>query len=273
MIDTTDDVYVSPRYLAGLPGHAGASFAPVAHWPHHHLDDGPVQLIVASPDYRVRIGWAGDDYDVWRISVAEDALSSTTWTARINQNTPPELVGGLVSALAAEWHEDSDNVVADTSYRWSDAVQPLLDAEWKLGPLSRGERHIVAPDHLAGATIDVVSTDPSAEAVTLWAGPPGWGTRAEAHFSARTPKRLIAAMAAEFVNPIPALRERATLHPRLAKVAQLTPARPPRPATPTPLDLRRATSTPPVPTTRSVPRWTTATPPPTPTVGPARAHR
>ncbi|MFD7017543.1 DUF317 domain-containing protein [Streptomyces sp. NPDC059928] len=258
------DVYVFPRYLAGLPGHGDPSFAPVAHWPHHHLDDGPCQLLITSPDHRIKIGWFGDDYDIWEISAAENAVSEPRWTARINQNTPPEIVQGLTSALAGEWDADTDSFLADRSYYWTDAVQPLLDAGWERKPLARGFVEIVAPDGMAGASIDVVSSGRDAELVTLWAGPPGWGTRAEAIFTARTPTHLIAATAAAFADPSPVARYRESLDPRLAHLVQLTPVEPPKPEAPTPLDIRRAAAArrPPALGTRSVPRWSTTSLPP-----------
>ncbi|MCQ9179177.1 DUF317 domain-containing protein [Streptomyces sp. IBSBF 2953] len=265
---TGGDVYVSPRYLAGLPGHADPSFHPVAHWPHHRPDTGPCQLVVTSPDHRIRIGWFGDDHDTWLISAAEDPVSAARWTARINQNTPPEITEGLTRALATEWDEDSDSFLTSRSYSWSDAVRPLLDAGWEQKPLIRGVLEIVSPDGLAGASIDVVSTGATAESVTLWAGPPGWGTRAEATFTARTPKHLIAATAAAFADPTPVLRYEAGLHPRLAQLARLTPVEPPRPPAPTPLEVQRA-ATARRPTTvapRTVRRWTTSTPPPSPAI-------
>ncbi|KUN02176.1 hypothetical protein AQI95_29055 [Streptomyces yokosukanensis] len=267
------DVYVSPRYLAGLPGHADPSFAPVAHWPHHHLDAGPCQLVITSPDHRIRIGWFGDDYDTWVISAAEDPVSEPRWTARINQNTPPEIVQALTSALAAEWTEDSDTFLMSRSWDRTDTVKPLLDAGWERKPLRHGILEFVSPDGLAGAGINVVSTGKNAELVTLWAGPAGWGTRAEAIFTARTPKHLIAATAAALVDPTPVLRYKDSLHPRLAERAQLTPVEPPRPATPTPLDLKQAAAArrpaAAAPATRSVRRWTTSTPAP---VAPAGAR-
>ncbi|MFF3372058.1 DUF317 domain-containing protein [Streptomyces sp. NPDC002680] len=264
------DVYVSPRYLAGLPGHADPSFTSVSHWPHHHLDAGPCQLVVVSPDHRIRIGWFGDDHDTWLISAAEDAVSVARWTARINQNTPPEIAEGLTRALAAEWDEDTDSFLVSRSLYWSDAVRPLLDAGWNRKPVSRGTVEIVSPDGLAGASIDVVSTGPDAEVVTLWAGPPGWGTRAEATFTARTPKHLIAATAAALADPTPLLRYKDSLKPQLAKLAQLTPVAPSRHPVPTPLDIQRAAAArrPAGISARSVCRWTTASPPPAPAIGP-----
>ncbi len=259
------DVYVSPRYLAGLPGHADPSFDPVKHWQHHHFVDGPFQTVVTSPDHRIKIGWAGDDYDVWRISAAEDAVSRATWTATFNQNTPPEIVRGLTSALAREWSTDTHSFLAAPSYRWTDAVQPLLDAGWERRPLTRGTVEIVAPDGLAGANIDVIGTGPDRETVELWAGPQGWGTRAEAIFTARTPKHLIAATAAPSSTPPPSPATRTTSTPGSPN----SPSSPPSSHRSLPHRPRSTSSRPPPPavarprsSTRSVPRWSTTTLPP-----------
>ncbi|MFB7013560.1 DUF317 domain-containing protein [Streptomyces sp. NPDC056287] len=246
-----------------MPGDADPSFEPVADWPHYSLDDGPCQLLVTSPDHRIKIAWFGDDYDVWRISASKNPVSELHWSARINQNTPPELVHGFTSALAAEWSEDSDTFLTPRSYRWTDAVQPLLDAGWERKPPSRGIVQIVSPDQLAGVSINVVSTHPHDDVYLLWAGPPGWGTRAEATFTARTPQHLIAAMATAFVDPSPVVRNKARLHPRLAQLAQLTPVAPPRPMTATPRDVQRRTARRPAAIgTSSIPRWSTSTLPP-----------
>ncbi|MFF9001546.1 DUF317 domain-containing protein [Streptomyces achromogenes] len=263
-LSSGDDVYVFPRYLAGLPGHADPSFDPVAHWPHHYPETGPCQLVVASPDHRIRIGWFGDDYDTWVISAAEDPVSPPRWSARINHCTPPEIVAGLTRALADEWAEDSNTFLTQPSVYWTTGIRPLLDAGWKRNPPRHGFVDIVASDGLAGASIDIVTPDPDAETVTLWAGPPGWATRAEAVFTARTPSHLIAATAAALANPAPVIRSRATLHPRLAGRAQLTPVEPPKPAVPTPLDVRRAAAArrPTALPASTARRWTTSTPPP-----------
>ncbi|MDV9194366.1 DUF317 domain-containing protein [Streptomyces sp. Wh19] len=200
---------------------------------------------------------------MWRISASENPVSEIRWSARVNQNTPPEFVHGLTSALAAEWSEGSDTFLAPPSYWWTDAVQPFIDAGWERKPLSRGIMEIVSPDQLAGVSIDVVNTDPHADVYVLWAGPPGWGTRAEASFTARTPRHLIAAMAAAIVDPSPVIRTKALLNPRLAQLAQLTPVSPPRPTVPTPRDVQhQAARRPAAVGTSSVPRWSTDTPPP-----------
>lgn len=260
------DVNVTPRYLAGSSGDGDAGFAPVAHWPHHHLDEGPHQLVVTSPDHRIRIGWAGDDYDLWTISAAPDAMSAPRWMATANQNTPAELVGALTTALVNDWAEDSDRFL-DAAGRPSEAVEPLIAAGWTLGGLVRGRFRINAPDGHAGATVDVVNPH-AHEAITLWAGPAGWSTRAEIVFSSRTPAHLIAATARAFTDPEPVPRWRETLSPRLATHATLTPVEPLKTPAPTPRDIRPLIAVRP-PVVGSVPRWSTTTPRPTTAARPA----
>jgi hypothetical protein len=238
---------VSPRYLAGSDGTGDAGFAPVAHWPHHYLDDGPCQLLVTSPDGRIRIGWFGDDFELWKISAAEDAVGAPRWTATFNHVTPAEIVASLTNALAhdyadAETAQSEARFLAARSLYWADCIQPLIEAGWTRGPAEPGTVEIIAPDRQAGAFIDNRRYSSDDEAVTLWAGPPGWGTRAEAVFSSRTPSHLIAATAAAMTDPTPVLRERHAIHPDVEHLVTLTPVHPPAPAgprAPTPLDVRR----------------------------------
>ncbi|MCX4502233.1 DUF317 domain-containing protein [Streptomyces anulatus] len=246
------EVLVSPMYLAGSNGAGDAGFAPVAHWPHHYLDDGPCQLLVTSPDQRIRIGWFGDDFELWKIAASEEAVSSPRWTATFNHVTPAEIVAGLTTALAhdyaeADAYEGNGRFLASPSYRWADAVQPLTDAGWtRHGGAELGTVEITAPDGQAGVLIDNRLSRRDDEAVTLWSGPPGWGTRAEAIFSARTPTHLIAATAAVMADPAPVIRERHQIHREVAHLVSLTtvtPSTPQVPRAPTPLDVRRTAVT------------------------------
>ncbi|MFD9206575.1 DUF317 domain-containing protein [Streptomyces sioyaensis] len=250
-----EEVLVSPMYLAGSNGTGDAGFAPVAHWPHHYLDEGPCQLLVTSPDRRIRIGWFGDDFELWKITAAEDAVSAPRWTATFNHVTPAEIVAGLTTALAHDYAEadayDSNGRFLASPSIWADAVRPLTDAGWKRGvPAEPGTVEIVAPDGQAGAVIDRFSYGPDDEAVTLWAGPPGWGTRAEAVFTSGTPSHLVAATAAVMADSAPVIRERHQIDRRMEHLVTLTPAAPAAPAAkssvsraPTPLDVRRTAVT------------------------------
>ncbi|MGW3389860.1 DUF317 domain-containing protein [Streptomyces cinereoruber] len=247
-----EEVLVSPLYLAGSNGAGDAGFAPVAHWPHHHLDDGPCQLLVTSPDQRIRIGWFGDDFDLWKITAAEDAVAAPRWTATFNHVTPAEIVAGLTTALAQDYaasdpYENNGRFLAGPSLYRADAVRPLLDAGWRLEPAMHGTVSVRAPDGQAGALIrnDLPPWDD--EAVTLWAGPRGWGTRAEAVFTARTPAHLIAATAAAMASSAPVVRERHMIHREVEHLVTLTPvapaAAPQGSRAPTPLDVRRTAVT------------------------------
>ncbi|MFB7460985.1 DUF317 domain-containing protein [Streptomyces sp. NPDC056188] len=250
------EVLVSPMYLAGSNGTGEAGFAPVAHWPHHYLDEGPCQLLVTSPDQRIRIGWFGDDFDLWKISATTEAASATRWTATFNHVTPAEIVAGLTTALAhdyteADAYDSNGHFLAHPSIYWADAVRPLTDAGWTRGvPDSAGTIEIVATDGQAGAVIDRRDHGPNDETVTLWAGPPGWGTRAEAVFTARTPSHLIAATAAVMAESAPVIRERHQIDRRMQHLVTMTPVASVMPTAdaqvsraPTPLDVRRTAVT------------------------------
>ncbi|MEU4200808.1 DUF317 domain-containing protein [Streptomyces sp. NPDC026294] len=237
------EYHVSPRYLAGSSGVGDPGFAPVGHWPHHHLDDGPCQLIVTSPDHRIRIRWFGDDYNLWKITAAADAASPPEWTATFNQNIPPEIVAGLTAALAHDWDAESDRfLVRPTSKYWADSVRPLAEAGWKQAATERGTVKISSPDKQAGAWIDTRHYGRDDETMMLWAGPPGYLSRAEAVFTSGTPAHLVAATAAAMADPAPVTRERHMIHRQVAHLVRLTPVEAPVPAescAPTPLDVRR----------------------------------
>ncbi|MEU3712174.1 DUF317 domain-containing protein [Streptomyces catenulae] len=242
--DPHQQVLVSPMYLAGSNGTGDAGFAPVAQWPHHYLDEGPCQLLVTSPDQRIRIGWFGDDFELWKITASEDAVSPPRWTATFNHVTPAEIVAGLTTALARDYaeadpYDGNGRFLANPSPHWADSVQPLTDVGWTRGAAEHGTVEIIAPDEQAGVLIDNRLSGWDDETVTLWAGPPGWGTRAEAVFTARTPSHLIAATAAEMAGAAPAIRERHQINRELEDLVTLTPVAPPVPRAPTPLDVRR----------------------------------
>lgn len=246
-----EDVLVSPRYLAGSNGSGEEGFAPVAHWPHHHLNEGPCQLLVTSPDQRIRIGWYGDDFELWKITAAEEAASATRWTATFNHVTPAEIVAGLTTALAHDYaeadpYDGNGRFLANPSLYWADAVRPLTDAGWRRETAELGTVEIIAPDGQAGVLIDKRRSGRDDETFTLWAGPRGWGTRAEAVFTARTPSHLIAATAAAMVDPAPVIRERHHLHHKMEHLVTLTRVDPPAPRishAPTPLDVRHTAVT------------------------------
>ncbi|WP_078599999.1 DUF317 domain-containing protein [Streptomyces violens] len=245
-IEHWNEYRVTPRYLAGS-GYAGdPGLEPVAHWPHHTFDDGPCQLLVTSPDHRIKIGWFGDNYDLWKITAAQDAVSPPRWQATFNHAFPPEIVVGLTSALAEDWSPESDRFLTPTSVYWADSVQPLLDAGWTHGPAERGTVEVLAPDRQAGVFIDRHSYGRLDERVLLWSGPQGWATRAEASFSVGTPHHLIAATAAAMSDPTPVVRERHMLHRDIEHLVRLNPVKAEassHPRAPTPLEAKQTAVT------------------------------
>ncbi|MBV9023014.1 MAG: DUF317 domain-containing protein [Streptomycetaceae bacterium] len=244
------EYHVTPRYLAGSSGVGDPGFEPVADWPHHYLDDdGPCQLLVTSPDRRIRIGWFGDDYLLWKIAAHEDPVCSPRWTATFNHTMPAEIVAGLTTTLAHDYADGNDRFLAAPSLYWTDGIQPLTDAGWTHAAAERDTVEITAPDSQAGVLIDRRLCDPDEETWTLWAGPPSWGTRAEATFTARTPAHLIAATAAAMADPAPVIRTRRQIHRDVAHLVRLTPLEPAEradtadTAVPTPLEVRRTAVT------------------------------
>lgn len=249
--DPHEEVLVSPRYLAGMGENGEASFAPVAHWPRHNLGDSPCQLLVTSPDHRIRIGWHGDEWDIWKITASPESIGAPRWTASFNHLTAPEIVAGLTAALARDYaesgtHDDEARFLERPSMYWRDALQPLIDAGWRRGVGELGVVEIIAPDGQAGARLDRRFIGEDEDAVTLWSGPPGWGTRAEATFTSGTPSHLIAATAAAMTITAPVVRERHMLNTDLQHLITITPITPPAPRpprAPTPLDVRRTAVT------------------------------
>jgi hypothetical protein len=244
--DPWREYHVTPRYLAGSGTVGDPGFEPIAHWPHHYLDDGPCQLLVTSPDQRIRIGWFGDDYLLWKIAAHEDPVSAPCWTATFNHTMPAEVVAGLTTALAHDYDAESDRFLVSPSMYWTDAVKPLSDAGWTRSAAERDAVEITAPDQQAGILIDRRHYAADDQTWTLWAGPAGWGTRAEATFTALTPSHLIAATAAAMADPAPVIRTRSMIHRDMQHLVHLTPLEPHAPTNapaPSPLDVRRASVT------------------------------
>ncbi|WP_334447572.1 DUF317 domain-containing protein [Streptomyces stelliscabiei] len=86
----------------------------------------------------------------------------------------------------------------------------------------------------------------------------GWYATASTH----TPVHLVTALTTCVSDPEPLPRWKDSMLHYLTDRAQLTPVTPSGPPMPTPLDVHRAaTRRRPAPTARSVPRWSTSSPP------------
>ncbi|MFF0448053.1 DUF317 domain-containing protein [Streptomyces sp. NPDC004609] len=260
-----DEVYVSPRYLAGSTaiGDPGLQPALDAGWTISHDELGNAYL--PSPDQRIRIGYMpeGGDDALWKIAAYQHPFATPRWAAAFSSDCPTEFVTAFTTALVP-LHEPEGTafLTGGIGYYVPDVhpvVEPLLDAGWTWGNERRLE--LRAPDGLAGAWFDRRDLDPDDELTTndtrwgMWGGPPR--SRWYAVFSSHTPTRLITATAAAVVDPAPVLRWPGELSRMTRENATITPVRPPAP---TPLDMARARRPAPALRTVSVPRWTTSTP-------------
>jgi hypothetical protein len=246
-----DDAYwreyhVTPRYLAGSSFEGTLAFHPFRdlNWPQYHDDLGGFH--VSSPDQRLRIGYFGDDYILWKIAAYADPYSAPQWAATFNHNTPTEIVAGLTATLADDYQAGTDRFLGPAPLYWAEGASPLTEAGWAHGAAERGTVEIVAADGQAGLFLDRRLQDPQDESWTLWAGPKGWGTRWEGTFTTRTPTRLIAATATAMADPAPVVRCEHMIARECRDLVRLTPVQPPPPPVPprpTPLDARRTAVT------------------------------
>jgi hypothetical protein len=237
------EYHVTPRYLAGQSFSGDPGFADVPDtWPQYEPDDHGGRFVITSPDRRIHIGWDGDGLDeLWRIGAYEQPVGRLRWLVTANHATPPEAIAGLTKALVVDYETGRDAFLDPPSPYWPPAALPLLGAGWTRGTARNGTTEILAPDNMAGLLINQRAVDPDDEVYTLWAGPVGY-TRSQITFTALTPSHLVAATAAAFSDPRPVVRERHFIHPSVEHAVHLEPVSPApeRPATPTPLDVRRA---------------------------------
>ncbi|MFI6289364.1 DUF317 domain-containing protein [Streptomyces sp. NPDC051018] len=263
-----DEVYVSPRHLAGSTaiGDPGLQPALDAGWTISHDDAGNAYL--PSPDQRIRIGYLpeGDDDALWKIAAYQQPFAKPRWAAAFSSDCPTEFVTAFTTELVPLHEPEGDKfLTGGIGYRLhpvSTVLQPLLDAGWTLATNFHPTRpELRAPDGLAGAWFDRGNLDPDDELTTnttrwgMWGGPPR--ARWHAVFSTHTPTRLITATAAAVADPAPVLRWPGELSRMTRERATITPVRPPAP---TPLDMARSRRPAPTLQTVSVPRWTTSTP-------------
>ncbi|MDT3395316.1 DUF317 domain-containing protein [Streptomyces sp. B1866] len=244
------EYHVTPRYLAGSGGTGDPALRPLLALDWHRQDnDDWGSIVLTSPDHRLKVGWFGDDHLLWRIAAYDDPFSAPRWRATFNHTMPTEIVAGLTTALAHDYQDGNDRFLARTSRSWADRVRPLFDAGWKrYGGAEFGTVELLSPDREAGLFIDNRIKDTSEESWELWAGPPGWATRAEGRFTRATPDHLIAATAVAMADPAPVIRCRHHIARELLGLVHLTPL-PEQPAptparpVPTPLDVRRTAVT------------------------------
>ncbi|MCX2969434.1 MULTISPECIES: DUF317 domain-containing protein [Streptomyces] len=275
------DVYVSPRYLAGTTAIGDPALAPLRDlgWNLQHDDLGNAYL--NAPDRKVRLGYLpeGEDDGLWRINAYKDPFGPPTWGVCFNDSCPTEFVTAFTTALAEAYEQGPDAYLAAPDSRSADrepflAAVPLIKRGWQLDRPRWGALAIQAPDGLAGLEFTTGHLDPEAELTTrdarwqLWAGTsidrPAWYATA----STDTPVALVKAVTECVSDPAPLPRWREETYSYVHGMARLTPAVPPRPPGPTPLDVQRAARPTALTTSHSVPRWSTTSRPALP--GPRR---
>ncbi|MEU3616887.1 DUF317 domain-containing protein [Streptomyces sp. NPDC006872] len=266
------DVYVTPRYLAGTTWTGDPALAPLLAlgWDLQHDENGNVY--VTAPDRKVRLGYLpeGPDDGLWRITAYEDPFAQPKWGASFNNMCPTEFVTAFTTALAEAYTtgpaaylpEPADDGELD-AFR---AVAPLIQRGWAIQHPRWGVLEVRTPDGLVSLEYTTGRLDADLELTTLQArwylqgGPAaaGWYATASTH----TPVHLVTALTTCVSDPEPLPRWKDSMLHYLTDRAQLTPVTPPGPPMPTPLDVHRAaTRRRPAPTARSVPRWSTSSPP------------
>lgn len=277
-VEVDGDVFVSPRYLAGSTATGDPALQPLLAlgWELSHDDLG--NAYVNAPDRKVRLGFLpeGEDDGLWRISAYHDRFGPPVWGVSFNDMAPTEFVAAFTTALAKAYAAGPHAYLAPPhpENEELDAFQPmvpLIQRGWKIQHPRWGVLELQTPDGLAGIEYTTGELDAEKELTTLearwylWGGPKASYARWYATASTHTPIALVRAITDSVSDPAPVPRWKDSMLTSLPEHAQLTPVVPSRSPAPTPRDLQRAFAARRAPalTTRSVPRWTTATSPPT----------
>lgn len=276
------DVFVSPRYLAGTTAIGDSGLAPLLALGWELRRDDLANVYVTAPDRKVRLGYLpeGEDDGLWRINAYNDPFGPPTWGVCFNDSCPTEFVTAFTTALARAYEDGSDAYLArpdalSDEHEPFHVVSPLLRQGWEFDRPRRDVFAIQSPDKLACLEFTAGGLDPEAELTSrtarwqLWAGKsidrPAWYATA----STDTPVALLVTVTECVSDPAPLPRWREATFSYVRGLARLTPIVPPRPPSPTPLDVRRAASRRPAAfPASSVPRWSTTSRPALP--GPRR---
>ncbi|MFE9686794.1 DUF317 domain-containing protein [Streptomyces sp. NPDC006285] len=281
--DIDGDVYVTPRYLASSTGFGDPALKPLLALGWHLRHDDLGNAYVNAPDERVRLGYLpeGEDDGLWRIDAYRDLFRPPVWGVCFNDAVPTEFVRAFTTVLATAYEQGPDAYLARPDSETDEhdpflVLVPLLKQGWEIDRPRWGVLAVQAPDGHAGMEFTTGNLDPDAELTTrdarwqLWAGKsinrPAWYATA----STDTPVALLAAVTQCVADPAPLPRWREETFSYFEDMAQLTPILPPRPPTPTPLDVQRtlASRRPAALPAASIPRWSTTSRPALP--GPRR---
>lgn len=222
LADQTQEVKVSPRYLAGGGIETEATFEPLlqAGWlgwgdelANHHL---------TSPCGRAYLGFLPEHnpepLGLWKAWARPDHHSPRTWIAGFDDHVPYEMVQAFTTAWATSY-QPHDPAFAHADRAGADGIKHILsiagDAGWEPDHFADGDlRRLTAPDGRAAIEVRARSlATPEQECAVqpqwaFWAAPapyrrPLW----EAFFTSATPTSLVAAFTLALVDPDPLVRD------------------------------------------------------------------
>ncbi|MCG6497084.1 DUF317 domain-containing protein [Kitasatospora sp. A2-31] len=227
-----DEVLVRPRHLAG-PGPLPV-LAPLLHlhsWP-YRVDESLAQLVAFSPDRRVEIAMEPHRvFHLYRVSVRKHPTDEVPyWQATFTKDTPGEIVGAFVQAIAADGYTMPEEIVAEPTASPTTAWRPLLKAGWQLQDDPDFVR-LTSPDGTTGFTYSPASTDDRCgEGVGAWMAQatfgPAWSDQWTIVLGHSTPVRYLAILASAIADPAPVVRRRSSLSEAALPKLTTWPARP-----------------------------------------------
>ncbi|MFE3197790.1 DUF317 domain-containing protein [Embleya sp. NPDC059237] len=213
--DDLEELFVSPRHLAGSRADGDGAIRPLlnAGWSHRYDELGNVY--VDSPCMRVRVAFTpeGDDIGLWHVTAATLPMHLPKWKMVADAQVPIEAVAGFTTALAASVTAEGDEFLV-APLGATPGWYPLSEAGWR-------ERFIgtratfVSPE---GAAQLICNRSPSSYAGEMSSGPHAWDLvigdgryRDHATFTSDTPAHLIAAFSTALADPAPVPRTRREL--------------------------------------------------------------
>ncbi|MGA5704522.1 DUF317 domain-containing protein [Peterkaempfera bronchialis] len=259
-----DEFLVRPRYLAGA-GEISRVLQPLVHvhcWPYTNAP-ATRRLAATSPCGRIEVAAEIAVFHLWRIRVrSRPSDAAPLWQATFTRETPVEIVGALVQALAADRHVAPEEIVAEQTASPTTAWRPLLKAGWTPSELTAvlfqdpdGTIYSVnvpagpgttvidgirlsSPDGTASLAHEPKPDDTFGEGVGPWeinvAFGPASADRWTAVLSAATPVRYLNMLTSAVVDPAPVIRTRDQVSDATRAVASVRPAPQPRSRSPFP---------------------------------------
>ncbi|MEU6236954.1 DUF317 domain-containing protein [Kitasatospora sp. NPDC047058] len=226
------ELLVRPRHLAGrgpLP-----VMQPLLHlheWP-YQFDRSLAQVVATSPCRRIEIAMEPHQiFHLYRVSVRKHPADQVPyWQATFSQDTPGEIVGAFVQAIAADRYTMPEEIVAEPTASPTTAWRPLLKAGWQLKDDPEFVR-LASPDETTTVTyFPTLTDDRCGKGVGAWMAEssfgPEWRDQWTIVLGHSTPVRYAAILAAAVADPTPVLRHRGVLSSAALPKLATWPARP-----------------------------------------------